>query len=167
MSPTVESLSWEGEQNNILVLRLKDGRRHAVPKSSIETVSSAKKQDAENVEILGDGSYLHWPALDFDLYVPSLVDGVSGSASWMSILGRQGGLVRSEKKADAARQNGLRGGRPCRPANKDADLKSLRASIVEKPPVINYSEYSFSADEFLKAFVDPPPSRLASIPRFM
>jgi len=167
MNQKVESFSWEGQHQEVLVLKLKDGTRYPIPKKSIETVNSASEEDAANLEVLGDGSYLHWPALDFDLYVPSLLAGISGSASWMSILGRHGGLARSERKANAARINGRKGGRPCRTAKDPADRKVSKPEISKRPPVILISKYSFSPDEYQRAFGKSLSSRPTSVPRFM
>jgi hypothetical protein len=59
---------------------------------------------------------LHWPLLDADLYVPSLIEGAFGSRRWMQQIGKVGGSIRSSIKAKAARENGKRGGRPRRKA---------------------------------------------------
>jgi hypothetical protein len=64
------------------------------------------------VEIVGHGTGLHWPALDVDHYVPSLLRRVYGNRNWMAEIGRSGGSVRSVAKKKASRVNGLKGGRP-------------------------------------------------------
>lgn len=61
------------------------------------------------VEILGAGTGLHWEALDLDLSVPELLNGLFGTRAQMARLAGQG---RSEAKAAAARANGAKGGRP-------------------------------------------------------
>lgn len=71
------------------------------------------------IEITPTGLGLHWPRLDADLYLPSLLKGVLGSPSWMAgLMGRMGGRVRSKAKAAAARANGRRGGRPRKAAGR-------------------------------------------------
>ncbi|MBP7521851.1 MAG: hypothetical protein KA896_15595 [Leptothrix sp. (in: Bacteria)] len=65
---------------------------------------------------------IHVPALDADLYVPGLLQGLFGSRAWMSrraverqaaaALGAAGGRARSEAKRRAAQENGRLGGRP-------------------------------------------------------
>jgi hypothetical protein len=61
---------------------------------------------------------LHFPELDADLYVPALLDGLFGSRRWIAAQnGRAGGKVQSEAKAQAARSNGARGGRPRKPVS--------------------------------------------------
>jgi hypothetical protein len=65
------------------------------------------------VEVDGAGFNLHWPTLDVDLYVPALVAGIFGTRAWMTReLARRAGLATSPAKAEAARRNGARGGRP-------------------------------------------------------
>ena len=66
-------------------------------------------------EISPSGYGLHFPKLDADLYLPSLLEGVFGSERWMaSRMGVRGGKSRSEAKKLAARENGKKGGRPKR-----------------------------------------------------
>jgi hypothetical protein len=73
----------------------------------------AKRADLAVIEISASGMGLHWPGLDADLYVPSLLGGVFGSKRWMAQqLGRAGGRVRSEAKTISSRENGHKGGRP-------------------------------------------------------
>jgi hypothetical protein len=55
---------------------------------------------------------LYWPLLDADLHVPSLLKGILGTRQWMRELGKAGGSVRSEKKAQSSKNNGKLGGRP-------------------------------------------------------
>ena len=60
------------------------------------------------VEILGAGYGLHWEALDADLSIPGLLAGLFGTRAHMA---RMAGLVKSPRKAAAARENGAKGGR--------------------------------------------------------
>jgi hypothetical protein len=56
---------------------------------------------------------MHWPRLDADLYVPGLLSGALGSRAWMAAqLGAEGGRASTPAKAEAARANGAKGGRP-------------------------------------------------------
>ncbi|WP_426237659.1 DUF2442 domain-containing protein [Pararhizobium sp. DWP1-1-3] len=62
-----------------------------------------------NVVVAAKGLGLHWPDIDADLYVPSLMDGILGSRKWMEAqLGSTGGKVTSGAKAASSRLNGLR-----------------------------------------------------------
>ena len=73
----------------------------------------AKPADLSVIEISPSGFGLHFPKLDADLYLPSLLEGFLGSKRWMAArLGRRGGLARTDAKKRAARANGQLGGRP-------------------------------------------------------
>jgi hypothetical protein len=50
--------------------------------------------------------------LDVDVYVPGLVERAFGSRLFAAATGRRGGRRKSKAKADAARTNGAKGGRP-------------------------------------------------------
>ena len=96
-----------------IVVSLDNGLELAFPPRLAQGLEHATPTELSVIEIspLGDG--LHWPALDADLYVPALLQGVFGSKSWMARhLGAAGGRARSRAKAAAARENGRKGGRP-------------------------------------------------------
>src|ERR1039458_6804818 len=97
---------------DLLILKLSDGRRHLIPREDLQGLQSATKVQIARVEILGNGTGLHWPALNLDLYVPSLLRRVYGNKIWMAEIGRNGGSAKSVAKKRAARVNGLKGGRP-------------------------------------------------------
>jgi hypothetical protein len=97
---------------DLLILRLSDGHRHLIPREDLQGLQSATKEQIARVEILGNGTGLHWPALNLDLYVPALLRRVYGTKRWMAEIGRSGGSAKSLAKKRAARANGLKGGRP-------------------------------------------------------
>jgi hypothetical protein len=99
---------------DLLILKLSDGRRHVIPRESLQGLQSGTKEQLARIEIVGRGTGLHWPDLDADLYVPGLLRGVYGNKKWMAEIGRRGGSVKSAAKKKAARVNGLKGGRPRR-----------------------------------------------------
>ncbi len=76
-------------------------------------LENAKPSQLDEIEISPSGLGLHFPKLDADLYLPSLLEGLLGSRRWMaSRLGRVGGRSRSAAKRAAAKANGRMGGRP-------------------------------------------------------
>ncbi len=96
-----------------VIVGLDNGLELAFPPRLAQGLEQATPADLAIIEIspLGDG--LHWPAIDADLYVPGLLQGVFGSKSWMARhLGAAGGRARSGAKVAAARENGRKGGRP-------------------------------------------------------
>jgi hypothetical protein len=97
---------------SVIVLKMSDSSRHYIPKSKIEGVADIDDGTAAQIEITQDGYGLRWPAIDLDLYVPYLLQGIYGTKRWMAKIGQLGGKIRSEAKCKAARENGRRGGRP-------------------------------------------------------
>ncbi len=96
-----------------IVVALDNGLELAFRPDLAEGLSKASPAELAVIEISPTGLGLHWPKLDADLYLPSLLNGVFGSPRWMAgLLGKRGGRSRSRAKAEAARINGQRGGRP-------------------------------------------------------
>lgn len=111
--PRVTAVEYRpGPGLDLLVLKLSDGHRLLVPREDLQGLQSATKEQIARVEILGNGTGLHWPALDLDHYVPSLLRHVYGTKRWMAEIGRSGGSAKSAAKRKASRSNGLKGGRP-------------------------------------------------------
>jgi hypothetical protein len=111
--PRVTEVEYRpGPGLDLLILKLKDGHRHVIPREDLQGLQSATKEQIARVEILGNGTGLHWPALNLDHYVPSLLRRIYGTKRWMADIGRSGGSVKSVAKKRAARANGLKGGRP-------------------------------------------------------
>jgi hypothetical protein len=78
-----------------------------------EGLEHATPEQLSKIEISPSGYGLHFPELDADIYLPSLLQGVFGSERWMaSHMGMRGGRSKSEAKTSAARENGKKGGRP-------------------------------------------------------
>jgi hypothetical protein len=96
-----------------VIVTMENSLELAFPPQLAEGLAGAGPAELSTIEISPSGLGLHWPRLDADLYLPALLRGVFGSPRWMaSLLGREGGRVRSSAKAAAARANGQRGGRP-------------------------------------------------------
>jgi hypothetical protein len=99
-------------KEDAVAIQLASGVELVIPRRLLQGLENATPDQTAQVEIWGPGSSLHWEALDVDHYVPSLIEGVFGNRRWMSELGKRGGAARSEAKAQAARRNGRKGGRP-------------------------------------------------------
>jgi hypothetical protein len=86
---------------------------YSFPARLVDELQGAGDDQLTAIEVDGLGLNLHWPALDVDLFVPALIDGVFGTRAWMNReLARRAGAVKSPAKAAAARANGAKGGRP-------------------------------------------------------
>jgi hypothetical protein len=99
---------------NLLIIGLSNGRRLVIPIEDVQGLGKATPEQLQNFELLGGGTGISFPALDVDLYVPALIEGVYGNRRWMAQLGRKGGRAKTEAKRQAARANGAKGGRPKR-----------------------------------------------------
>lgn len=101
-----------------VVVDLVNGCTYAFPVQLVQDLQGASHDDLAGIHVDGLGFNLHWPALDADLYVPSLVAGIFGTRDWMAKeLARRAGQAKSPAKAAAARANGLKGGRPRKAGN--------------------------------------------------
>ncbi|MFC3704639.1 DUF2442 domain-containing protein [Devosia honganensis] len=107
--PIPVSVRYEAKPGRIVV-EFESGASFMVPTSALQGLAKADPHDLAQVELLGETG-LHWPSLDIDFTIASLMQGVFGTASFMEAQ-RKGGQSRSPEKTAAARRNGLRGGRP-------------------------------------------------------
>lgn len=106
------SAEYDAPQNR-LVVSLNSGVIIMVPVHLMQELADADPAALGDIEIAPSGLALHWPSLDADVYVPSLMQGMFGTKRWMAAqLGAAGGRATTPAKAAAARQNGAKGGRP-------------------------------------------------------
>jgi hypothetical protein len=96
-----------------IVVSLSNGLDVGVPVAMAQGLAGARASQLAAIEITPTGLGLHWPKLDADLHLPSLLQGLFGTRRWMaSLLGKAGGRSTSAAKKVASRANGKRGGRP-------------------------------------------------------
>ena len=93
-------------------VELNNGCAFEFPVAHAQGLAGAKAANLRIIEVSASGLGLHWPKLDADLYVPSLVKGILGTKQWMTQIGAVGGRAVTVAKAAAARTNGQLGGRP-------------------------------------------------------
>lgn len=82
------------------------------PRRAVPGLVRASTSALESIRVSPAGDALSWPSLEMDVYVPGLVERVFGTCLFARATGQRGGLRRSTAKADAARANGAKGGRP-------------------------------------------------------
>jgi hypothetical protein len=109
--PRVIRVQYEAKED-LVSLYFADGLKVSIPRNQLQGLERANRTQLSNIEIVGHGTGLHWPALDVDHYVLGLLEHKFGTKRWMNEIGRRGGLVKSAAKTKAARRNGLKGGRP-------------------------------------------------------
>jgi hypothetical protein len=111
-TPCATNVHYERKRDR-LVIGLSTGIEVAFRPSDAQGLEHAKPQQLDAIEISPSGLGIHFPKLDADIYLPALLEGFLGSRRWMAAeLGKIGGRVSTEAKADAARRNGRLGGRP-------------------------------------------------------
>lgn len=106
--PRAASARYDRASKRVTV-ELTNGCAFVFPPQAAQGLQDATPAQLAQVEILGAGSALHWEALDVDLSVPDLLAGVVGTRAWHA---SQAGKAKSPAKAEAARKNGRKGGRP-------------------------------------------------------
>jgi hypothetical protein len=129
--PRTVKVSFD-ERLNVLIIKLSDGTRCLIPRENVQGLQSATPEQLNNVEIFGPG--LHWKDLDVDFTVAGLMRGIYGSAKWMAAIGKVGGKAKSERKKEASKTNGRKGGRPRRlekPASKSEGREQSRAHAAK------------------------------------
>ena len=101
------------ENTERVMVTLGRGVELSLTPSEIEGLKTATADDLREIEISPSGFGLHFPKLDADLFVPALLDGITGSKAWSAaLMGQTGGKARTDAKAKASRENGKLGGRP-------------------------------------------------------
>lgn len=98
--------------NDRIVVELANGVLFAFPPQLAQGLAGAGTEDLSDIELSPLGTGLRWPRLDADLTVEGLLTGVFGNAAWMRHHAARAGRSTSEAKAQAARANGAKGGRP-------------------------------------------------------
>lgn len=102
---------FDAETRRVVVVFPTDVQISFVPRN-VQGLSAATDKQLQEIELSPSGLSLHFPSIDADVYIPALMQNILGSKAWMAQLGRTGGTVRSERKAESSRENGKRGGRP-------------------------------------------------------
>jgi Protein of unknown function (DUF2442) len=110
--PRAVSAHYDREAGRV-VIRLNSNLDVSFSPSDAQGLERATPSQLDEIEISPSGFGIHFPKLDADLYLPSLLQGFLGSRKWMaSRLGQMGGKSRSIAKRKASRANGKLGGRP-------------------------------------------------------
>jgi hypothetical protein len=114
--PRAVSARYDRERRQI-VIRLSSKLTVGFSPRDAQGLEHAAPSQLEAIEISPSGFGIHFPKLDADLYLPSLLEGFLGSRKWMATrMGQAGGRSRSKAKKAASRANGALGGRPKRKA---------------------------------------------------
>jgi Protein of unknown function (DUF2442) len=111
-TPTATAAHYDPSVDR-LVIDLSSGLSISFKPQDAQGFEQAKPEQLTEIEISPSGLGLHFPAIDADVYLPSLLEGFLGSRHWMAAqLGKAGGRATSPAKTSAVRENGKLGGRP-------------------------------------------------------
>jgi len=117
--PHARTAYYDREHRRIVVV-LTNHASLVIPVELVPPLRKASDQDLSDIGVGPAGVGLRWERLDADLTVASLARLALGSSVLMRAAGAVGGAARTAAKVDAARRNGLRGGRPRRRSPKSA-----------------------------------------------
>jgi hypothetical protein len=81
--PTAVSATYDRRTGRIIV-RLTSGIDIGFSPHDTQGLETAKPAQLDPIEISPSGLGLHFPKVDTDLYLPSLLEGVFGSRRWMA-----------------------------------------------------------------------------------
>jgi hypothetical protein len=93
-------------------LELTNGIHFAFPVEAIPSLAAASDDELADVRLDAAGGGLIWDAIDVDLSVPGLILSAVEPGERRRHLAGMAGRARSHAKAQAARANGRKGGRP-------------------------------------------------------
>ena len=93
-----------------VTVELLNGCNYVFPACLVQDLHDANPDDLADIKVEGLGFNLHWPKLDVDLYVPTLVAGVFGTRDWMRKA--QADHATYTVKSATTRTNVAKGGRP-------------------------------------------------------
>ena len=94
-----------------VLVEMTNGHLFGFPVSSVAALRGAGAATLARVRLDPGGAALHWDELDVDLDIPGLLVAAMGGDARRE-LARAAGSATSARKAEAARRNGERGGRP-------------------------------------------------------
>ena len=84
-APKAQNARYESRTKR-LILNLHNGATLIIPAENVQGLRGAADEDLEKVELLFEGTTLHWEELDVDFYVESFMRGVFDTPKWMSAL---------------------------------------------------------------------------------
>ena len=110
--PHIEKVHYDQKLRRVIV-SLSNHAWFAFRPEDAQGLEQATPAQLKVIEISPSGFGLHFPLLDAQFDITSLMQGSFGNRKWMAArLGAAGGASRSRSKIDAARANGKLGGRP-------------------------------------------------------
>lgn len=110
--PRAVAATFLPERHRVLI-EMDNGLEVTFAPQRYQDLAGATPEQLAEIEVSGRGSAIYFPRLDASIYIPGLLQGLTGTRRWMAQeLGRRGGETRSVAKAASSAANGKLGGRP-------------------------------------------------------
>ncbi len=110
VEPRVESFRFDASDGR-MTLEMRGGASVSFDPRGVRGLEAASDEELAGLELIGNGSALHWDAIDVQVTTVALLQ-IVFKMRGLFAAARKGGASRSPAKAQAARINGQKGGRP-------------------------------------------------------
>ena len=110
-APTALVQAYYDGFSDAIILTMKNGLSLRLPRATISELRKTTAKQLEHIEISPLRDSISIEAADVDIYVPGLLNDLMGDMLRKE-LSRSGGKATTAAKAEAARANGRKGGRP-------------------------------------------------------
>lgn len=122
VEPRADAATYDPQRRFIFV-QLRGGWIFGFPPEQVEGLEDGTSDQLSGIRLSPSGDGLHWDDLDVDVSLTGLLARALHLREWAP---RIMGQVRSEAKARAARENGLKGGRPRSSTKPSARTRSAK-----------------------------------------
>jgi hypothetical protein len=140
--------AWYNPTDGLVHVHLKNGTRFSFPPSFLPEIEGATEHSLIRIEVSPSGDALYWDEIDVHVATAGILVKMLGPSMFRAFASI-GGTTKSERKAAAARANGLKGGRPRK-----------QGKVVEFRPDPHFGEMKVAE----RPYFGPPTPRVEPLP---